>query len=94
MLQADIDSGRTGDKIPALDPGLAPLGTDDEAAGMAPSPPRVASARSFESVARWFGGRPRPVAAHTDEGDGWPVGYIACIVAIGVVLLVGIALVR
>jgi hypothetical protein len=33
QLSADIDSGRTGDKNPALDPSLAPLGTDDEAAG-------------------------------------------------------------
>ncbi|HYD31074.1 MAG TPA: hypothetical protein VEB64_09505 [Azospirillaceae bacterium] len=32
-LRADIDSGRTGDKIPAIDPAASPLGTDDEAAG-------------------------------------------------------------
>ncbi len=29
QLKGDIDSGCTGDKNPALDPGLAPLGTDD-----------------------------------------------------------------
>ena len=32
MLKADIDSGVTGDKIAAYDPGLSQLGTDDEAA--------------------------------------------------------------
>jgi hypothetical protein len=33
QLRADIDSGRTGDKVPGLDPAAAPLGTDEEAAG-------------------------------------------------------------
>jgi hypothetical protein len=37
QLRADIDSGRTGDKVSAPDPGMAPLGTDDEAAGTPPS---------------------------------------------------------
>jgi hypothetical protein len=48
QLQADIDSGAAGDKIGALDPALAPLGTDDEAAGAPPSPERVALARAEE----------------------------------------------
>jgi hypothetical protein len=32
-LRADIDRGRTGDKVDWPDPAAAPLGTDDEAAG-------------------------------------------------------------
>jgi hypothetical protein len=32
-LRRDIDSGRTGEKVPATDPAAAPLGTDDEAGG-------------------------------------------------------------
>ena len=32
-LRADIDSGRTADKVAASDPASAPLGADDEAAG-------------------------------------------------------------
>jgi hypothetical protein len=40
-LRESIDRGETGDKIPAADPAAAPLGTDDEAAGMRP-PPNVA----------------------------------------------------
>jgi hypothetical protein len=33
QLKGDINSGRTGDKVPAFDPAAAPLGTDEEAAG-------------------------------------------------------------
>src|SRR3712207_6948847 len=36
------------------DPGLAPLGTDDEAAGRPPSPFRIALARHLESAERWM----------------------------------------
>ena len=50
QLSADIDSGRTGDKNPALDPSLAPLGTDDEAAGTPPTPFRVMLARRLENL--------------------------------------------
>ena len=48
QLKADIDAGRTGDKVDAGDPGLSPLGTDDEAAGQPASPERVAMARQQE----------------------------------------------
>jgi hypothetical protein len=40
-LRIDIDSGRTADKVDWPDPAMAPLGTDDEAAGMPPSRERV-----------------------------------------------------
>ena len=33
QLKADIDSGRTRDKVAVFDPAAAPLGTDEEAAG-------------------------------------------------------------
>src|SRR3982750_2586384 len=58
MLKADIDSGRTGDKVGVFDPGLSTLGTDDEAAGRPPSPFRIALARYQETFGRWAkGGR-------------------------------------
>jgi hypothetical protein len=47
-LRADIDSGRTGDKIPGSDPAAAPLGTDDEAAGTPIGGGLVAQARRAE----------------------------------------------
>ena len=49
QLRADIDSGRTGDKVPGPDPAIAPLDTDDEAAGTPPSPQALAMARAFET---------------------------------------------
>lgn len=51
QLKADIDSGRTGDKVASADPGLSPLGTDDEAAGRPNSPERIALARRTEAKA-------------------------------------------
>jgi hypothetical protein len=40
-LRVYIDSGLTGDKVDWPDSAMAPLGTDDEAAGMPPSRERV-----------------------------------------------------
>ncbi len=48
QLKAAIDSGRTGDKVAFADPGAAPLGTDDEAAGTPDTPFRVATAMRQE----------------------------------------------
>jgi hypothetical protein len=48
-LRADIDAGHTGDKVPASDPAMAPLGTDEEAAGAPPSAEAVAQARGYET---------------------------------------------
>jgi hypothetical protein len=42
QLKADIDGGRTGDKVGGFDPGAAPLGTDDEAGGDPLSPEAIA----------------------------------------------------
>jgi succinate dehydrogenase / fumarate reductase, cytochrome b subunit len=47
-LKGAIDSGRTGDKVASYDPGAAPLGTDDEAAGTPDTPDRVALAMQQE----------------------------------------------
>jgi hypothetical protein len=61
-LRADINRGRTGDKVPFHDPAAAPLGTDDEAGGTPPSAERVAMARAHE-----IGGDSRNGPAVTDE---------------------------
>jgi hypothetical protein len=68
QLQGDIDSGRTGDKNAVLDPSLAPLGTDDEAAGQPPNAERVAMARGAEGVARWSGEGERKGYPHRRGG--------------------------
>ena len=92
MLKGDIDSGRTGDKNPVFDPGLSPLGTDDEAAGRPPSHLRVALARWHENVERWRRGSGRDSAAH-GKRDGMPVAFIGFIAAVGAILVVGISMV-
>jgi hypothetical protein len=48
QLRHDIDRGATGDKTPGVDPAAAPLGTDEEAGGAAPTPAEIAHARNAE----------------------------------------------
>jgi hypothetical protein len=89
MLKGDVDSGRTRDKVPVFDPGMSPLGTDDEVAGRPPSAFRIALARFHETKARWVGG-PRTVAAARDKPDAALSGFIGFIGAVAVVFIVGI----
>jgi hypothetical protein len=62
-LRAEIDSGRTGDKVPAADPAAAPLGTDADAAGTPTAPEAIAQARQRETV-RQQAPRPRRGFGH------------------------------
>lgn len=58
-LKKDIDTGQTGDKIPqGFDPGLAPLGTDDEASGVRPTSLQVRMARMLERARSAFPKQP------------------------------------
>lgn len=82
MLKADIDSGRTGDKVAHYDPGLSQLGTDDEAAGNAPSPDRVALARKTEAAS------PQVRKAAKPDGENafvMPL-FIGCAVIVPVII--------
>jgi hypothetical protein len=49
QLRADIDHGRTGDKVDWPDPAGAPLGTDEEAAGTPTSGAELHKARMRET---------------------------------------------
>jgi hypothetical protein len=91
MLKGDIDTGRTGDKNEVFDPGLSPLGTDEEAAGTPPSPAAVKHARLQETRWRWSWGPHKASAANDKDDTGVLVGFVGLIVAIGVVILSGIA---
>src|SRR4051812_48359487 len=82
MLKGDIDSGRTGDKVGVLDPGLSSLGTDDEAAGRPPSPVQVALARFHEVLSRSIRGGEPDTQAHNGR-DNTFFGFLGLIVAIG-----------
>ncbi|MCG7393186.1 hypothetical protein MHY87_09735 [Microvirga sp. ACRRW] len=84
QLKGDIDSGRTGDKNPVLDPGLSPLGTDDEAAGTSPSPEQVDLARRQESVDRWKNDNDKDSYAHQNSRKALYayVGFIALVLVV------------
>jgi hypothetical protein len=69
QLKGDIDSGRTGDKNEVFDPGLSPLGTDDEAAGFSPTPENVDLARRQEGVDRWKSGSEKDGYAHQNSNS-------------------------
>ncbi|SRR5271170_7735673 len=78
MLRSDIDSGRTGDKVAGFDPAVAPLGTDDEAAGTPPGRQRVNLAQEL----KWPG-----LKANVPQLDGPTRFYIAFVIALALLFL-------
>ena len=84
-LRHDIDRGRGGDKVDAIDPAAAPLGTDDEAAGTPPSREAVQIAYNNE-----IGSRPSSERAKTDWAVPFFVAFIICMA--GIILLAGLYL--
>lgn len=87
QLRGQIDQGKTGDKVPALDPAAAPLGTDDEAAGTPVTPDRAAlsMATSGPPVSPTA-----PQHVHEDQpGEAKP--EIAMLV-VGVLALIGVGI--
>lgn len=94
QLKGDIDSGQTGDKNPVFDPGLAPLGTDDEAAGRPPSAARIKLARRYERLERWIGRSRHASSAAHNKRDGVGLGFLCFAGAVGAVLVAGIWLIR
>ena len=81
QLKADINSGRTGDKVQVSDPGLSPLGTDDEAAGRPNATERVAMARAYENRNLGAGGKPDNPALNPRFGAASPlfIGFIGLV---------------
>ena len=79
QLRDDIDQGRTGDKVRFPDPAVAPLGTDEEAAGTPIDPQVIARTRDVEAkMARPTDGQ------RSAEG---PVSDVLCWIA-----MVGVAM--
>ena len=90
MLKADINSGATGDKTEVFDPGMAMLGTCEEAGGHALSPQDIAVARHHEGAQRWTkGARKRGYAHHHSSAALY--GYISFIAVVAVVFVSAIA---
>lgn len=96
-LRRRIDRGETGDKVDFADPAAAPLGTDDEAAGITPpalaAPPLAAEVAEAERL-----GAERPndtgergrAAWERPSGDRW-VGRLVMIATVLVVAGVAFA---
>ena len=83
QLKDDIASGRTGSKTATADPGLSPLGTDDEAGGR-PNDPAVVAAARRQETARSFEREPDP---------GKPIGkWIIPATVVVVIALVALVL--
>lgn len=84
QLKADIDSGRTGDKVASPDPGLSPLGTDDEAAGVPASPDVIAQVREMEKA--------RPVVTEEERRSPnltWLIfGAVLCVAVVAMLVLI------
>ena len=92
MLKADIDSGATGDKTEVFDPGMAMLGTCEEAAGTPLRPDQIAWARLQEARLRWRKGSRKTGAAHNKQ-DGFPTFFVGFIVAVGAILATALPIV-
>lgn len=90
QLKRDIDSGETGQKVDFPDPGLSPLGTDDEAAGKPADPAVVAETRKRE---RAIG---QQAEADTEAGSSERAWFIPglLIVLLVVVVVGGFVLLR
>ena len=91
QLKRDIESGATGDKVPMLDPGLSPLGTDDEAAGQPLDPQMVAELRAAE---RRNAPPPGDTASHPrpwlrKQRAGLVLAGVLCLVLVAAALVIG-----
>lgn len=87
-LRHTIDTGRTRDKAPGLDPAAAPLGTDDESAGTLPPlnmEARTAGNPASPAIAADISGTPRRVYRAQDRII-WPVILLGVIVIAVVVI--------
>ncbi len=82
QLKDDIDSGRTGSKNATADPGMASLGTCEEAGGNPATPAEIALARKEEQKI----GR---IATSNDK----PATNLPLLVMVGVAMVVALVVV-
>jgi hypothetical protein len=78
QLRADIDHGRTGDKIDWPDPAASPLGTDEEAAGT-PIPRDVMDATRRAERARMT----RVPPQKSGHRSAWVLSGVVAVFALG-----------
>jgi hypothetical protein len=80
-LRADIDRGKTGDKVPARDPAAAPLGTDDEFADASLSPSLAARTHAREVAT----GPAQPPQRMRGLGHAWILVGVIVLLAAGLI---------
>jgi hypothetical protein len=78
-LRQNIDSGRTGHKVAGLDPAVAPLGADDEAAGTRRPAHEIANTRHRETM------RPHETSDLPGLGHAWILIAFTLLLAIAIV---------
>ncbi|WP_173932719.1 hypothetical protein [Chelativorans sp. Marseille-P2723] len=83
-LRADIDDGKTGEKIRYPDPAAVPLGTDAEAAGQPPS----IEERKQEAESRAYTSEP------AERGRGTLLIYALLIVGTALIVFAAYGLLR
>lgn len=83
-LRDHIDRGGSADKVAAIDPAAAPLGTDAEAAGTPPTPDEVAMAREAEAHRASPARNPRKPASqsHVAMGSRGRLAMVAAAIAL------------
>ncbi|MBL0406961.1 hypothetical protein JKG68_23780 [Microvirga aerilata] len=89
QLKGDINSGRTGDKNEVFDPGLSPLGTDEEAGGTPLTPDQIDLARRQESVDRWQNSGEKEGYAHRNTGSRKALYGFVGFIGLVLVLFIG-----
>jgi hypothetical protein len=85
-LRADIDRGRTGDKVDWPDPAAAPLGTDDEAAGTPTDAHVIEQTRTAEHI-----GSASSPQRNRGLGAAWILIVIIVLAAAGLLALAALA---
>lgn len=85
QLRAEIDRGHMRDKVAAPDPAVAPLGTDDEAAGHPPGDDALRRAMAQRNI----GGRPHRGRRFPTRPSVWLLVVAAVVLAVS--LLAGFA---
>ena len=88
-LKADIDAGKTGDKVQHPDPSAAPLGTDSEAGGTRANQGEASSQRGLEGQKRAAAGNDD--ASRTRSMTANPMG-LPILLGLAAAVVLGLAL--
>lgn len=92
--KARIDRGGDSDKVPGFDPGAAPLGTDEEAAGTPLPPNSMAAVRHGPAARPPSGQTPAPQDSIAPDADparprgNWWLALVVAAIAVIIAVIV------